>query len=356
MIRTIDKYVAREFLRLFSLASLAVPVLFILGDWTEKIEEYTDRRLTLAEIGLGYVYQLPLFLTYSIPIATLIATVFTVNNMTRHAEMTAAKAGGLSFFRALRVLPVLGIALTALAVFLTELVPLGTMRTKEVLREVEPISDMMRHDFVYAGDDGLVYTIRRLVMSGPTIGGISIERREADGTYTQIMAREAAYDSTGRWLLRHGVSRLFDAAGNEQAFTFRDMHLAALTQTPEQLMARAKEPEEMRYTELGEFIETLERSGATPLKLKVERAQKFAIPAATLVIILFGAPLANSSGRGGAAYGIGVSLGVTIIYLLLFKVMGALGNTGTLSPDLAAWLPNIIFLLAAVILLWRVRT
>lgn len=355
MIRTIDRYVTREFLRLFVLFSLAAPILFILGDWTEKIEEYTEKRLDPLTVALGYVYQLPMFVSWSIPVATLIATVFTVNSMTRHSEMTAAKAGGISFFRALRVLPLLGILLTAFAIFLTELVPLGTMKKKEVLREVEPVSDLMRHDFVYAGDDGYVYTIRRLVMSGMSIGGVSIEKKGGDGTYTTIVAREAVFDSASGWTLNDGVSRRITTNG-EQAFRFQTMKLAALTETPEDLMARAKEPEEMRYRELGEFIHTLERSGGKPLELKVERAQKFAIPAATLIIILFGAPLANSSARGGAAYGIGVSLGITIVYLMLFKLLGALGNTGTLPPDLAAWLPNIVFFIAAVVLIWRVRT
>jgi lipopolysaccharide export system permease protein len=355
VIRTIDRYVAREFLRLFVLFSLAAPVLFILGDWTEKIEEYTERRLDPLTVALGYVYQMPMFISWSIPVATLIATVFTVNAMTRHSEMTAAKAGGVSFFNALRVLPLLGILLTAFAILLTELVPIGTMKKKEVLREVEPSSDMMRHDFVYKGDDGYVYTIRRLVMSGPMMGGVGIEKEGADGSLTHIMAREAAYDSTG-WLLTDGVTRYIAAAGNEQAFRFQHMRLAALTETPEDLMARIKEPEEMRYVELGGFIETLERSGGKPLELKVDRAQKLAIPAATLIIILFGAPLANSSARGGAAYGIGISLGITIVYLMLFKLLGALGTTGTLPPDVAAWLPNIVFFIAALVLLFRVRT
>jgi lipopolysaccharide export LptBFGC system permease protein LptF len=88
----------------------------------------------------------------------------------------------------------------------------------------------------------------------------------------------------------------------------------------------------------------------------VERAQKVAIPVAALVIILFAAPLANSSPRSGAAYGVGVSLGVTIIYLMLFKVAGALGSSGALPPDFAAWLPNGLFAAASAVLIARVRT
>jgi lipopolysaccharide export system permease protein len=88
----------------------------------------------------------------------------------------------------------------------------------------------------------------------------------------------------------------------------------------------------------------------------VERAQKIAIPVATLVIILFGAPLANTSSRGGPAYGIGISLGITVLYMLLFKVTGAAGAAGAMEPMYAAWIPNVLFLIAAGVLLARVRT
>jgi lipopolysaccharide export LptBFGC system permease protein LptF len=47
---------------------------------------------------------------------------------------------------------------------------------------------------------------------------------------------------------------------------------------------------------------------------------------------------------------------VTILYLMLFKVTGAAGNTGALPPQIAAWIPNVLFGLAAIVLLGRVRT
>ena len=353
---TLDRYVAREFIRLFLLFALCAPILFILGDWTEKIEVYGRQELSLTAVALGYLYQMPLYISWSFPVAALIATVFTVNGMTRHSEMTAAKAGGVSFFRALRVLPLLGIVLTGVALALSEIVPIGTRLKKEVLLEVERMPDVMRHDFVYSGPDGHVYTIRQLNMAGPSIAGITIERA-VDGTPVErISARDAVWDSTHGWSLRSGIYREFDEDGNETAIRFREMRLAAFTETPEQLMARPKDPEEMRYAELGRFIETIERSGAQPREMMVERAQKIAIPIATMVIILFGAPLANSSARGGAAYGIGISLGITVFYMMLFRVTGAAGNAGWMHPTLAAWAPNALFAVAAVFLISRVRT
>jgi lipopolysaccharide export system permease protein len=112
----------------------------------------------------------------------------------------------------------------------------------------------------------------------------------------------------------------------------------------------------MGYRDLSRFITALERSGGDTNELKVEKALKIAIPLACLVIALFGAPLATSTQRGGAAYGIGVSLATTIIYLMMIQLTKAVGGKGLLPPELAAWLPNVIFGIAGFVLLSRTRT
>ena len=47
-----------------------------------------------------------------------------------------------------------------------------------------------------------------------------------------------------------------------------------------------------------------------------------------MIIMLFGAPLATSNQRGGAAYGVGVSLGTTVIFLMLVQLTQAVGRKG----------------------------
>jgi lipopolysaccharide export system permease protein len=121
-------------------------------------------------------------------------------------------------------------------------------------------------------------------------------------------------------------------------------------------MVKPRSPQEMRYSELTRFIRTLERSGGDANQLRVERALKIAIPVTCIIIALFGAPLATSTQRGGAAYGVGVSLAVTVVFLMLIQLTKAIGGKGLLPPDLAAWVPSAIFGVAGVILLARVRT
>jgi lipopolysaccharide export system permease protein len=112
----------------------------------------------------------------------------------------------------------------------------------------------------------------------------------------------------------------------------------------------------MGWTDLGKFITEMERSGSDVNKLRTERMLKIAIPATCIIIMMFGAPLATSNQRGGAAYGAAVSLGTTIIFLMLVQLTQAVGDKGIVQPELAAWLPSILFGIIGGVLLARVRT
>jgi lipopolysaccharide export system permease protein len=144
--------------------------------------------------------------------------------------------------------------------------------------------------------------------------------------------------------------------GVESSSRFSTMRIPALVERPDQLMEEVRDAEELTYDELERQARIVERGGGKSGELRTKKEQKLAIPVATLVIILLGTPLATSAKRGGAAYGIGISLGTTIGYVLLVKVSGAFGAAGVLPPIWAAWLPNGLFAVAGLVLLARVRT
>jgi lipopolysaccharide export system permease protein len=356
-IRTLDRYVVREFARLFSLAASGAPLLFILGDVMDNLDKHIARGIGAPQVALSYLYQLPLFVLYSLPIAALIAAVFTVGNMTRHSEVSAAKAGGVSFFRLFATLPVLGLLLTVAGLGLSELVPV-TNRLREETLGIRSRTRAERSHFIYRGEDGRAYAIRQLTVGSRLIDGIAMEREgdEPEIPSEHASAALARYEPANGWTLVSGHLRLFMGPEIERTFEFDSLRIPSFHETPEQLLAVQKDPENMGYAELGRFIEINQRSGGRPLKLIVARAQKIAIPVATLVSILFAMPLATSSRRGGSAYGMGISLAITILYLMLFKVTGAMGASGALPGVAAAWIPNAAFALAAVALLIRVRS
>ena len=134
------------------------------------------------------------------------------------------------------------------------------------------------------------------------------------------------------------------------------MRLRALKQSPSDLLAESKAPDEMRYAELGRYVDALKRSGNDANKLVVDQALKLALPVTCLIIAFFGAPLAVTSPRAGPAFGVAVSLGTTVIFLLITQLTKAVGSSGLIDPMVAAWFPNVVFLFAGLVLLAKVRT
>jgi lipopolysaccharide export system permease protein len=359
MIRILDRLVATSFLRLFLIFVFGAPLLFVLGDVTENLDKYLDRGLTALQVGEAYVYQFPKFVLWSFPVAGLLAAVFTVHSMTSHQEIVAAKAGGISFYRIIAPIILLGVGLTAGALALSELVPRTNRMAAQILEE-RNLAREWRSNFVYQGEDGRTISIRRLTTIDDRIQGITMEKvstREGVPSL-HVVAEEAVYHPTDGWMLRMGhLRQLSPRSGEiENAYSFETLYPRGFTERPDQLLEEVYDEDELTYSELGHQVDVIRRSGGDPQKLLVRQEQKLAIPMATLVIILFGAPLATSSKRGGTAFGIGVSLASTVLYMLLLKVAGAFGASGTLDPLMAAWLPNFLFLAAGIVLLARVRT
>lgn len=191
-----------------------------------------------------------------------------------------------------------------------------------------------------------------------TLSRLEIDRKGQWPDYPSylIYSGNARWAASRGWQLDSGVMHVLTGDSSNFTVTFDSLRDKAFTEPPKSLLTNQKAPDEMGFIDLGHFITAMERSGSDVNQLRVERMLKIAIPATCIIIMLFGAPLATSNQRGGAAYGVGVSLGTTVIFLMLVQLTQAIGGKGLVNPELAAWLPGILFLAVGAALLARVRT
>ena len=359
----LDQYVFMEWVKIFCSTAVGLPLLLVIIDLTDHLQTYLSRDIPRADIAMSYVYWMPQSMFMALPAAVLFATVFSIGNFTRHSEITAAKASGISFYR--MTAPILLGALLAacLDVTIAEIVPITDARRTVLLRESAEQSGTQRSNFAYAAEYGRVYKAQSLDVVQGTLLSPQIERKGTGPDYPTVLisAAQGRYihgpaGKPGWWVLESGEMHVVRDSQPAQDFTFSSLRDRRMTERPEELMAKPHSPQEMRFMELSRFIRSLERSGGDANLLRVERALKIAIPVTCLVIALFGAPLATSTQRGGTAYGIGVSLATTITFLMLIQLTKAVGGKGLLAPDVAAWIPNVLFAVMGLFLLARVRT
>ena len=358
MVRALDRYVFIEFWKIFVTTALGFPILVIIIDLTDNLDKYLSQHLGVGRIALSYLYWLPDSMFMVLPAAVLFATVFSIGALTRHSEITAAKASGISFYRFIAPIFAGAVIATVLGLILGELAPITNKKRLEILQSDRINLSSDRYNFAYAADRGRVYKIGALHLLAPSIEGMVIERKGNGPDYPSfvITANTARYSARKGWVLQRGAMHVIPDTLHNMTFSFDSLVDRHFTEPPKQLTLAQKAPTDMGFRELGRFITSMERSGAEVNELRVERMLKIAIPVTCIVILLFGAPLATSTQRGGAAYGVGLSLATTVIFLMLIQLTKGIGGKGMIPADLAAWLPSIIFGVVGVILFARVRT
>ncbi|HEX2692579.1 MAG TPA: LptF/LptG family permease [Gemmatimonadaceae bacterium] len=358
MVRALDRYVFTEFWKIFVTTALGFPILVNIIDLTDNLDKYLGQNLSAGRIALSYLYWLPDSMFMVLPAAVLFATVFAIGALTRHSEITAAKASGISFYRFIAPVFVGAVFATILGLALGELAPLTNKKRLDILQTNKTSMTSDRYNFAYAADRGRVYKIGALHLAGQSIEGMVIERKGNGPDYPSyvVSANSARYRPGKGWLLAKGALHLLTDSTQNITFSFDSLIDRHFTEAPKELTLTQKAPTDMGFRELGRFITSMERSGAEVNELRVERMLKLAIPVTCIIILLFGAPLATSTQRGGAAYGIGLSLATTIVFLMLIQLTKGIGGKGIIPADLAAWLPSIIFGVVGVILFARVKT
>jgi len=358
-VRALDRYVFTEFWKIFVTAALGFPILLYVIDSTDNLDKYLSRHLGIGSIALSYLYWLPDSMFMALPAAVLFATVFAIGALTRHSEITAAKASGISFHRLIAPIAIGAAFASMLGLVIGEIAPIANKKRLDIIEPDRSTTMSERYNFAYAGEMGRVYKVGALRIADQMVTGLTIERKGSGPAYPSysLSATEAAYRPAKKtWIIRKGAMHVIPDSLHNVTFTFDSAFDRNFNEEPRQLTLAQKAPTDMGFAELGRFIDSMDRSGADVNSLKVERMLKIVIPITCIIIFMFGAPLATSSQRGGTAYGIGLSLATTLIFLVMIQLTRGIGGHGQIPASLAAWLPSLLFGVTGAVLLARVRT
>jgi lipopolysaccharide export system permease protein len=358
MMRALDRYVLKEWLRIFLITSFGFPIMIVIIDLTEKLDTYLQRQIPARDIGVSYIYGVPETMFQVLPAAVLFATVFTVSSFTRYSEITAAKASGISFHRFILPLTIGAVFAMCIGFSLNVIIPPLNQKKLNLLQEQKFKDTGERYNFAFATGEGRTYKVGALHASRNMIENVEVERLGTGPALptTYSIAEQAFYRRDAYWMMVRGHLHVVPNATVDIVFSYDSLLDRSFVERPLELNAATKAPADMGWRELGRYIRALQRSGSDVNPLKVERMLKLAIPVTCVIILLFAAPLATSTQRGGAAWGIGVSLLTTVVFLVLVNLMRGFGGKGIISPDLAAWVPSLIFGVVGAVLLFRVRT
>jgi lipopolysaccharide export system permease protein len=345
----LSRYIVREFLKLFFLWVISFFLIFFVVELFERINVVIVNKAPAYLILEYFLYYTPLFLTQTLPFATLLAALITLGVLARNNEIVAMKAHGVSTYRIMLPLLLLAASITAFIFVGTEtIVPYATRKAGYIwsvkIKGEEERAFFELNKIWYRGED-VIYNIRLLDPKKDVLKGVTIYY--FDGAFNlrqRVDAREARWNGNG-WTFYEVNMRNFLPEAEVVRETYDEKDIP-IPEKPEDFKKGMQDPNEMTYRELKEYVEKLKSDGYDPTRYVVDLHTKVAFPFLTLIMVLIGSPLAlaASQGRGGGiAQGVGLSIVIGFVYWMAFAISVAMGHAGTLPPFIAAWAPNVFF-------------
>jgi lipopolysaccharide export system permease protein len=354
--RILERYIINSVTGLFTGCLFTFLFLYIIIDLFSHLEVILKQQLSLEFLNRYYIANLPIIFVQVVPIACLLATLYTFAKLNRDNEIIAMRSSGLSIFQITRPVLIFSLVISMMVFWVNDrIVPPASALAQKVKEQMDTggkdlkskTTEVIRNLSMYGLKNRLFFANSFNPATSTMEGIVILEHDEKQNIIRKIMANQGVYEN-GAWKFYHCITYTFDESGSIQEPLFLEEQIMSITETPDDFLNQGQRPEFMTTAQLDSHILKLSRSGAASVirNLKVDLYQRFALPFTSIVITLLGIPFSFIiRKRATGLSSLGVSLIVGFLYYVLNAVSIALGKAGILSPFLSVFLSHIVVLI-----------
>ncbi len=350
--KKIDVYVTKRFIKSIFLSLFAFIGIFILSRIFKVISYITSDRLTTKEGAIYMVALIPDIIGQIMPLAVLLGGLITINKMATTLEVIALKTSGISFKRIILYPIIITFFISTLVFYLNNtLKPEGLKISRELKRKNQIGDDEIpidKENIFLRGDGDYIYHfdyVNRKTKEGKGIEIVELNK-EFNRIESIITAKLAKYTEDGHWVL-YNVN---ENNTLERKVTFyEEYERVKYKEEPELFLTPKYREEELKFGELRDVIELLNKTGGEVRAFEVEFAKRVATPFASIFMGILGLALGSRYVRGSSAISIALSVTLGYGYYIVQASFEALAMGGSLSVLLGMWIPNIIFIIIGII-------
>lgn len=358
MIKKLDRYILGKYIKTFLLALALIIVIIITFDVSEKLDRLISHHATFWQVLFVYYGNfIPGFVNLYSPLFIFISVLFFTSKMAGNTEVIAILGSGISYRRMLR--PYLyGSTIVALVVLILGnfVLPISNRNLMEFEEHyIKSRATNYYNNIHFQSEHGVQ------VYAGTydaTRGDILLFQRDYFDDEGGLVRRETAnfisYDTVAKdWVCHDFVERNIEPGGNE-LFTYENGVHKDLGLDPEDFDLLSQDITTMNTPALIKHIKRERFRGTGIVKeAQIELWQRLLNPIAIIVMTFIGVAIAARKSRGGI--GLHLALGITIAFafIVFMKITTVFATNGDLSPFMAVLLPQLIFSIAAGILIYK---
>jgi LPS export ABC transporter permease LptG/LPS export ABC transporter permease LptF len=363
-VRILTRYILGEIISLTLIGCALFTFILFMPLLPHILEVVVRNSSTLADVGQVFLFTLPNLFKVTIPMAVLWGILLGLSRLASDSEIIAMRASGLGIGYFVRVASIVAIGGTLLGLGNSlYLAPRAnqaivemeqSLETSQASYEIEPrvFYEDFRNYVLYVQD----------VRSGTGAANwrqvfMADVSDPANPLITTAASATVVTDNTQELLmrLRDGVRDETVADQPEQSnistFTTTDLPLM-LSQQSDVRLGRLDTP----LYAMPLSVLSQRTSGPDGKRFLIELHNRFAFPAACLVLMLVGVPLGVASRRGGKSSGFVFTILLVFVYYFLSATGTKLGQENKLPAFLAVWSANLLFAVAGTFLLWQMAT
>jgi len=352
--KIIDRYVTVSFLKSLFFAVAVFSFIICITYIFDRLNIVFKLGASLSLFLLSLVYSFPNWLSLIFPVASLLAALFSIGDLARNNEITALRTSGLSILRIAAPIIFSGIILSVFFMFFdnTVLVQSNKKYTKIWKYKIKKHTEQPNEGFnVVRIEKDKIFSAKIIDGNNEKITGLILLGLDTEMNLNEkITAKEATWKN-GKLKLTDATESRFDN-GNfiVKKFPVKKIQFA---KKPSEFINIKKNPDEMSYNEISDLIIRLNKSGIPSHQEQVHKHSKLAKPSAILIMILLGIPFAIRVAKTAKIFSFAVSIFTGFLYWGAVSLFLAMGMNKTVEPMFAAWMPNLIFLLVAAVLIYK---
>lgn len=362
-VSVMDKYIMMELLLpfffgigLFTALGLSIGTLF------ELIRKITESGLPITLALEILLLRMPGFIALAFPMSMLLATLLAYSRLSSDSEIVALRSAGINIYRLAVPALILSLIVTGMTFFINDVVTpsankQATVTLSEALNKVRPNfkdRNILYPEYKKVEVDGNTYTVLQRLFyaeefNGEQMKDLTILDLSREGL-NQILTAQSATWNIGEnvWDFSDGTIYLISPDGAYRNIVRFEHQQLALSRAPLDLAQRPPRSDEMSIAQARDYLKVVRLDGdeKSIRKLLVRIQSKIALPFVCLVFGLIGSALGLRPQNTNKATGFGICVFLIFSYYLLSFMSESMGIWGIVTPLMAAWLPNILGLLA----------
>ncbi|MGE4558769.1 MAG: LPS export ABC transporter permease LptF [Desulfobulbus sp.] len=356
-------YIANELLAPFFASFLILYGVFFLIRLIPLLEVVLSLQIGPADFIRLFAYIFPHMLLYIIPMASMAGVIVGFTRLTNDREILALKACGVSLRQMLPPVIITAAAIATLTgYFSIRLIPIGEVCFKQLMFELarEKIENGIRaHEFTEALGDIVLYVDR--VDEHKNWHGVYVSdmrgRQQPLITLAKSGHMEADMANMRVTIVLNNGSMHNHEDQDSQLVRFGRYQLQISLQPPTQVgkeNVASRSRGTMTQQQLLQAAGELDPNSKAYKKYLSEYHHRLVLPVGCFILSLLGLPLGLQAAPGRRAVGIPLGLGFFILYYITYTTTGMMAEEGSLPLVLGMWLPNLLFFLMTVAIIYRV--